>query len=148
MVTTVGKKFEQYIFAELKTLQQKKPIYYHRLTDSHSSGKFVSPQPCDLLLATAGIGTLYIELKTSEVFSSLMDSPRQAFRPTQLGKFKLLSRAGQTVMCIFYSTVTERIEVWDITMSIDILADNKLKKDSIIARFPPENFAKFIDTLL
>ena len=118
----VGKKFENFVYNELKNLQRTDSFFVHRFVDSHDAGRFVSPQPSDFLLATKTVGTVYLEVKSSEIYTSLADAPIAMLRSQQIGKLTLINRAKQPIYCLFYSEVLDKVELWNLNDSIKTIA--------------------------
>lgn len=141
----VGKKFETLVFNELKTLQQLEKFFIHRFVDSHDAGHYVSPQPADFLLATARAGTVYLEVKSSEVYTTLSDAPFAMLRAQQFGKLRFLERAEQPIYCLFLSDVTKSVELWDLHNYLEPLSEkNHLDRSALVMVDTVENLGAML----
>ena len=105
-----GKIVEKFVWDQLRALMDEYPLFVHRFVDSHDAGRFVSPQPSDLYFFSDWTGSMMVEVKSSQVAGSLRDDVKSLFSPQQIGKMKLLERAGQTILCIFYSEIHDIFE--------------------------------------
>lgn len=117
--TQIGKWFESEVMTILKRHAETNAIYYHRLLDSHAAGRLVQPQLTDLILITPKDGTSYIELKASMKYRTGLEGGKKMFRPAQIGKAKMLIRAGQTPYCLFYDGEDDYVELWEIEKLIE-----------------------------
>lgn len=117
-----GKWFEGKVSDVLKKMMAHEPIYFHRLVDTHSAGRYVQPQPCDFLIASDKVDTIYLELKASTVHDSAKELGADILRPTQIGKAKLIHRAGQAHLTLFYGVETNVLELW---LTDDLISGRK-----------------------
>ncbi|HCE1582982.1 TPA: hypothetical protein NGR52_004223 [Vibrio parahaemolyticus] len=115
----IGKWFEKEVMDLLKTHAETHPIYYHRLLDSHAAGRLVSTQLTDLIVITPRVGTSFLELKASMKYKSASEAGKSLFRPAQIGKARMLVRAGQIPYCLFYDGEDDYVELWEIPVLLD-----------------------------
>lgn len=123
----IGKWFEKEFLDQLKIRAERYPIYYHRLLDSHAAGRLVGVQPTDVLLITEKSGTSFIELKASMKYRSASEAGKSLFRPAQIGKARMLIRAGQVPYCLFYDGEDDYVELWEIPTLIDKRPKEKVR---------------------
>lgn len=103
---------ENEIEACLKHLQRFYPLAYLRFYDTKSAGNALPAQPADFLAAHNG-RSLFIEAKFSEVHSSLYSCFSNNVDSQQLASARIWGRAGVGYIILFYSDMTDTVEVWD-----------------------------------
>lgn len=108
----IGKWFEKKVRESLDALRHKEGLFFHRLLDSHAAGRFVSNAPADFLVAHRGQAQLW-ECKASEVHRSLRSCLSNMVDDAQVGSHTLWAMAGCESYFIFYSELTNWVEIWN-----------------------------------
>ena len=91
---------------------RKHPFYYHRFYDTKSASNFLPKQPADFFCINRG-RVHFIECKFSEKHESLKSCFAGAVKDHQLASAFLVKRAMASYWILFYSSKTQRFELWD-----------------------------------
>ena len=110
----LGYWFEDKVRDALKEIQQAKPATFHRFTDSKAAKTIVAAQPGDHMLLIPDKAVL-IEEKASTKHESVR-SCLTMIDTLQIAFHRKWHRAGHPSIVIFYSDLTDRIELWDGTL--------------------------------
>lgn len=108
-----GYDFEDFTQTVLFKLRENSRAAFHRFYDTKSTAGGILPgQPGDFLLVKSGVA-LIIECKSSVVESTMSRKYISSSVDTeQAAKMWVFTRAGAKGIYLFYSEITDKIEVW------------------------------------
>lgn len=115
-----GKAAEGHVQEALKRIERTQRATWVRLYDSTSAGyggggSLIPEQPGDYILVRAKSGGTLIEVKSSVVHDTLLDTTlRSVFSENQIAGSRLWQRAGQQAICLFYAANKDLFEIWDM----------------------------------
>ncbi len=110
----LGYWFEDKTRDKLKEIQETKPSAFHRFTDSKAAKTIVAAQPGDHMLLIPNKAVL-IEEKASTKHESFR-SCLTMIENKQIAFHRIWHRAGHPSLVLFYSDLTDKIEIWDGTL--------------------------------
>lgn len=113
-----GKKSEEIVRVILKGFQETQEAFFARLYDSTTAkGGYVPPQAGDFYGLFQG-DAYVIEVKSSELYNTMMNVPKSYIRASQIVGARLWIRAGGRGLFIFHGLSGNIFEVWE---SADII---------------------------
>lgn len=108
----IGDDFQNDVQAALQGLVAKKVCMPVRLYDTKAArGKFLPPQPGDFIVASQ-LGGHLLEVKASEVHSSLRQCLAAMLEPHQAAAARIWAMMGQPSWVLFYSQPEFRLELY------------------------------------
>jgi hypothetical protein len=111
MAKDIGKWFEGEVQKVLDRLQGEHGLFYHRLRDSHSAGKFLPNSPADFLVAYSGRAVL-VECKASAKHYSLKECLSDMVDPGQAGPCQWWMGTQNDFWFLFYAERIGTCELW------------------------------------
>lgn len=114
----IGGIFENMFKNDFNSVVKKRPCLVKKITDSKEAGNLIKSVPGDFEIRVPGTvkGQCFnfiVECKASRVESDFSATFRSFMKPKVFGLVRLEKRAGSIPLVMFYSTLTEEIEVWD-----------------------------------
>lgn len=96
-----------------KDLMSSEPVRFIRFHDTHAAqGRYLPAQPGDFAAVVPG-GCALIEVKTSEEHESLTQGFSSLMSKRQAAEHRMWNRTGNPSLIIFYSGVSENVELWE-----------------------------------
>lgn len=111
-MSNIGKYFEKKTQEALKSLQEKRPLYYYRFPDATSARNAFTAQPADHMIAYNGT-VLLLEEKASDVHECLKSGASSLIKKKQAAMHTKWLRSGNKSIYLFYSSITGMVDIWD-----------------------------------
>lgn len=107
------KWFQNKVGSDLKDLMKTEPIRPFPFPDTFAArGKYLPAQPGDFAVVVPG-GCVLIEVKTSEEHHGFASGLSKLMDKRQAAEHRLWHRTGNPSLVVFYSSLSERVEIWD-----------------------------------